>query len=195
MAGMIQDAMQPAAPQGAAPAPSDPSAQTSDTPPSSGGSVPSPNEVMGQLHLTPDLKPQLQRIVVAGMKVMFDAKTHQMMLQQLQGPGALADKLGQGIAGLMGLLQQESKNSLNPMLLVPAGLVLLAHAADYLNQTGVQVSPQDYGGAVENFVDTVLQQFKLDPNKVAAVAGDAEKAGDQGAAEAQEAPSAPDEQE
>jgi hypothetical protein len=178
MAGLIAQQMQPGAqalpPQptdgpGAAPAAGELDAKLS------------PDSIMGMLHLNPQQKQQLQRVVAAGMKVMFDQQSHQLMLDALQQPGPMPDKIGKGIAGLMGMLLNESKNSIPPELIVPAGLVLLAHAVDFLNQAGTPVSDEDFGGAVDVFVHTVMDAYGLDSDKVAAIAGDAENAAGAGA--------------
>lgn len=196
MAGLIQNAMQP---QGAAPA-ADPSQGMPSMQPdgASAGSTKelSPDALMAQMHVNPQQKQQLDRMVAAGMKVMFDAKTHQMMIDTLKADGPMPDKLGKGIAGLLGMLMSESKNSLPPELLVPAGIVLMAHAVDFLEQAGAQVTPQDFGSGIDVMVTTVLQAYGVDADKVAAIAGDAEaSAGAKGDDEQTEAPGAPDEQE
>lgn len=178
MAGLIADQMPDDAPAA-------PGAPT-DAKPSADPSKRSPNAIMAMLELDPTQKQQLMRIVAAGMKVMFDAQSHHLMLDTLQGPGPLCDKIGQGVAGLMGMLMQESKNSLPPQLIVPAGLVLIAHAVDFLEKGGMTVSDEDFGKAVDYFVRTVMNAFGLDADKVAAIAGNAETqlgaGGDQAAA-------------
>ena len=70
--------------------------------------------VTAQLHLTPQQAQQMQRIVLAGKKVLFSKESHHLMLKELDGPGTISQKIGQGVAGLIGLLWQESKNSLPP---------------------------------------------------------------------------------
>jgi len=140
-----------------------------------GGKI-TPESVQSQLHLNPQQKAQLERIVLAGQKVMFSRQSHKLMLDQLNGPGPIDVKLGQGIAGLIGLLMQESKNSLPPNLLIPAGMVLLAHAARFLAESGQPVSDQDIANAMNVMVTAVLNAFGLDADKVAARAGGAKPA-------------------
>jgi hypothetical protein len=135
-----------------------------------GGAAITPQSIMAQLHLTPPQAQQIQRIVVAGMKVMFSPQSHNLMTQQLQGPAPMPQKLGQGVAGLMGLLAKESNNTLPPKLMVPAGMVLVAHAADFLRKAGQQVSDVDVGNAIQILIQTLLKSAKLDPNLSAATA-------------------------
>ena len=94
-----------------------------------------------------------------------------MMLEQLDGPGTLAQKLGQGVAGLIALLWQESRQSLPPELLIPSGMVLVAVAADFLRQAGQPVTDQDIGGGIEAMVTALLQAGGVDPDKLAEAGG------------------------
>lgn len=127
-----------------------------------------PDSVRKQMHVTPQQGEQLDRIVLAGKKAMFSQKSHKLLLEQLQGPGTIDMKLGQGIAGLMALLAQESKNSLPPNLLIPAGMILLAVAADFLKQSGTEVSDQDIASGVRIMTTAILHAVGIDPDKVAA---------------------------
>lgn len=127
----------------------------------------SPEGVMRQMHLEGQNLEQLQRIVLAGQKVMFDEKTHDLMTKQLQGPGPMSEKLGVGIAGLLGILWGESKGALNPKLLIPAGLVLMAHAAQFLRDAGEKVEDRDITAGMSVMIGKVLERAGLDPAKVA----------------------------
>ena len=128
----------------------------------------SPKGVMAKMHLQPNQKPQLERIIAAGMKVMFSPETHKMMIEQMNGQGPVEQRLGMGIVALLSILWQESKGALPPQLLIPAGMVLLAHAADFMTKSGQQVTPEQQGAAHEIMIDTLLSQAKIDPAKLAA---------------------------
>lgn len=220
MAGIIQDKLAPGAPpedeqDPSATAPDstqaaqspEPDAVAGGPPPDDGSAEPDeddgappaatggPNKITSKtleqsMHLTAQQRPQLDRIVTAGMKVMFDPKTHQMMLDEIKKPGPIEQKLGMSIAGLMGLLVKESNNSLPPQLLIPAGIVLLAHASEFLVQAGIPCSDHDIAASIDVFVHTVLTAFKLDPAKVQAVGGGALHPEDPSAAAAPPAPDA-----
>jgi len=129
----------------------------------------SPEAIRAGLHLTGSQGAQLDKIVLAGKKTMFSESSHKMFLEQLDGPGTVAQKLGQGVAGLMGLLWQESKQSLPPQLLIPAGMVLVAVAADFLRQGGMDVTDEDVAGGIEALVTALLQAGGVDPEKMAEI--------------------------
>jgi hypothetical protein len=166
-----------------------------------GGKI-TPQSVQAQMHLNPQQQQQVQRIVIAGMKVMFSPQTRELLQQALQAPGDIATKLGQAIAGLMALLVKESQGSIPQQLLIPAGMILLTHAADFLRKAGMQVSDQDVAQAMQVFIETVLHAHGVNPDAVAnATSGgqppqpdadqgseDAEEAQEPPAEEAQESP-------
>lgn len=140
----------------------------------SGGKI-TEQSMTAQMHLTPQQTPQLQRIVLAGKKVLFSKESHQLMLKELDGPGTISQKIGQGVAGLMGLLWQESKQSLPPNLLIPAGMILVVTVADFLRQAGQQITDQDIGGAIEAMTTAILHASGVDPDKLAAMGENAGK--------------------
>ena len=159
MAGMLNTTTNAGAPKGSPAGKSAPAGKTS------------PAAIRAGLHLDAKQGSQLDRIVLAGKKVMFSKQSHQMMLKELEGPGTIAQKLGQGVAGLMALLWQESKQSLPPQLLIPAGMVLVAVAGDFLRQAGEPVTDQDIGGGIEALVTALLQATGVDPDRVAEMGG------------------------
>lgn len=151
MAGMIP------APMGATP--STPAAAAP-------GKIPTPQAVTAKMHLPPRMKKPFAAVVAAGLKIMFDAKTHQLMLKELEKQAPMASRLGEGIAGLMALLFQHSNRGIAPQLLIPAGMVLMAHAADFMNKTGQTVTSVDYGQAQVVMQEAMMQAFHLNPQKV-----------------------------
>jgi len=133
------------------------------------GGKTSPDAIRAGLHLTGNQGAQLDKIVLAGKKVMFSEQSHKMFLEQLDGPGTIAQKLGQGVAGLMALLWQESRQSLPPQLLIPGGMVLVAVAADFLRKGGMEVADEDVAGGIEAMVTALLQAGGVDPDKMAEI--------------------------
>jgi len=160
--------------QAAAPQPAAPEDAISNRTLPAGGDAMSPASVLASMHVEGQQKEQLLRIVAAGKKVMYSQQTHQMMLESMQGEGAPEEKLSKGIIGLLSMLWGESKGSLPPQLIIPAGMVLMADAADFMRQAGEPVTPEQFGAATEMMVDGLLKQGGVDPDKLAAQAGGGE---------------------
>jgi hypothetical protein len=120
--------------------------------------------------LTPAKQQALNRIVVAGMKVMFDKQTHQMMLKELDAPGDIVQKLAEAATRLMIMLFHNSNGSMPQDLIIPAGGVLIAKACEFLNQTGETVTEQQFGQAMASMSKLIVKAASS-PNDQAAAPG------------------------
>jgi len=107
-----------------------------------------------------DMREAWDRIMVAGMKFMFDPQTNRMVNEYLEGPGDMAEKLGNAAAGLMITLDRESRSSLPKELMIPAGIALLILAVKYMKRAGIAtVGAADYGKAIEIFMYKILEAY------------------------------------
>jgi hypothetical protein len=129
-----------------------------------------PEAIRSKLHIPPNLQNAYERLVLAGKKVMYDEKTHNVVLQQMQDiQGPIEQQLGQSIAGLMVILYNQSKGAMPPSLLIPAGTELTAEAADFLKKSGQQINDQQIAQAIVVMTQSLLKKFKIDPNKLNSV--------------------------
>jgi hypothetical protein len=124
--------------------------------------------IKDNIKMPPELQEAYERVVIAGMKVMFSKESHKLMLDELQKEGPMGQKLGTGIAGLMLLLVKESNGTLPPEVIIPAGINLLTRAADFIRKSKIEkITNGDIGEAMEVFISTVLEKFGVDPAKMA----------------------------
>jgi len=120
------------------------------------------------INMPPELQEAYERVVIAGMKVMFSKESHKLMLDEFQKEGPLGEKLGKGIAGLMLLLVKESNGTIPPEVIVPAGINLISRAADFIRKSKLEkITNADIGDAIEIFTSTILEKFGVDPAKMA----------------------------
>ena len=124
--------------------------------------------VTDNIKMPPELQNAYDRVVTAGMKVMFSKESHRAMLQEIQRPGPLDKRLGRGIAGLMLMLFKESNGSIPPSVIIPAGVKLLMEAVDFLRDSGLEKpSNADIGNGMEIIIYTILDKFGVPPDKMA----------------------------
>ena len=109
------------------------------------------------IKLPPELEEMYQRVVIAGMKVMFDKQTHQMMLKELDAPGDIVQKLAEAATRLMIMLFHNSNGSMPQDLIIPAGGILIAKACEFLNQTGETVTEQQFGQAMTAMTKLIMK--------------------------------------
>lgn len=123
-------------------------------------------------NIPPPMRDAYDRVVAAGMKFMFDGSTHKFMQQEMAGGGPIDDKLAQGIFGLMTMLMGQSKGAFPHQLIIPAGIELMLHAADYAAQTGAaEVTPELMASAIQKFTIQLFDKVGVpEPKLMAGIA-------------------------
>lgn len=115
-----------------------------------------PDAVMSHMRIPPAQMPIFTRIIRAAMTIVLNDKTHHLLLQALQGPGPIAQKLAEGVNALLKIVFSQGRGALPPELLVPAGVYLVARIANFLNQSGLaQVADDDIGTATQTLIHLI----------------------------------------
>lgn len=128
-----------------------------------------PDKISQGIQMPDELKEAYERVVAAGMQVMFSKDSNKAAVDSIQrGDGPLAQRLGMAIAGLLGMIVKESNNTVPPQVVIPAGVELLAQAADFLRKAGLEkVNNKVIGDAMDVMITAILQAGKLDVQKIA----------------------------
>lgn len=105
----------------------------------------------------------LNRILEAGNQLIFSKDTHNQIMEGLNDNDdtQLADELGKGGISLASILFEKSGGTMPQELIIPAGVILLARVAEFLNKTGHKINDEIFSQAVEMFRDGLNQ--KADP--------------------------------
>jgi hypothetical protein len=107
------------------------------------------------------------RVLTAGMKLMYSADNSQMMQQIIMDEQIpVANKLGEGIANLLVMMDNQGNGTIPKEVLVPVGVALMFEAADYLFEVGIEFTENDLGGALELLIRSILVGYGLDPSKI-----------------------------
>ena len=109
-----------------------------------GGSFKKPN--MDQF-IPPEAKDAVQRVVAAGMKVMFNPEMRQELMEQVDSPAPVPQKLAEAVTGLMLTLDKQSQGGIPIAAIFPAGMELMAEGAGVLQAAGQPVSQEDFNEA------------------------------------------------
>jgi len=112
-----------------------------------------------------EFKSAIQRVVVAGMKVLFSKQTHAEIFDSIRPNDQvpLEDELGAGTTNLMLMLYRESKQTMPGQAIIPSGIILLAKASKFVHDTKLAPITDDvFAEAVHMFVASI--QAQLDPN-------------------------------
>lgn len=126
------------------------------------------DQVSSQIQMPAELQEAYERVVLAGMKLLFSKETNKAVIEVMQNQeGDLGQRLGKSIAGLLAELYRKSNQSMPPQVIIPAGVELLMQAADFIRKSNIEpINNKTIGDAMDVMVTTVLQMFKLDPAKI-----------------------------
>lgn len=113
------------------------------------------------------------RVTAAGMKMMYapdNAEMIQGLIMDEQVP--VPNKLGEGIANLLVMMDNQGNGSIPKEILVPVGVTLMFEAADYLFEVGVDVTEDDLGKALELMINGIFVGYGIDPAQIDKVVDD-----------------------
>lgn len=125
--------------------------------------------------VSPADKEAYDKIVLAGMKVMFSKETHGQLVQGFKEAGDPLTAIVEGIIAIIGILFKESRGTMPPGPMVLAGQSLLMEALDFMDESGmIEVDEQMLGDATQKYIETLLPKIGLTPDKMQAVLGKAQ---------------------
>ena len=102
-----------------------------------------------------DLQKKIQGVVLVSMRIMYDPKMRQTLLNGIKSQMPLPQKLAIEVSGVLKIVDQRTKNGLTPDILVPAAVVLMYEYALFMKQAGLgNPGPDDIKAALP-----ILQQL------------------------------------
>jgi hypothetical protein len=120
-----------------------------------------------QQQVPPDLSNAFERIITAGLKIMYSPETRTMLANQLKQSGEATEIVGEGVAKLMAILYQQSKGTMPMKAAIPAAQVLTCEALDFAQQAGtLQVSGDSIAATTKAMVTYLLQIFGFSQAKI-----------------------------
>ncbi len=133
-----------------------------------------PDFVRSKMDIPPQLKAAYEKIVSAGITGMFAPQFRKATLAAMDDAKGDPDAMGQQMAALMFSIVQRSNNTLPPQLMTPAGIELMAHAAQVARVAGHPLDANGFAEAVAAMVEHIFKTAGVKPEEVAAlVAGGA----------------------
>lgn len=116
-----------------------------------------------KMNMPKELQAAYVRIVEAGMKLMFDPSTRSQTIAFMEKPGEPAQKLGEGVASVMGLLFKESNQTMPPQLIIPCGVELLLHASAVAKSGGMELDKNTLAEAMAIMIEALMKHFNVNP--------------------------------
>lgn len=114
-----------------------------------------------------------ERVVTAGMKMMYAPENAEMIQGLiLNDEIPVANKLGEGIANLLIMMDNQGNGTIPKEILIPVGVTLMFEAADYLYEVGIEVTEEDLGKGLEIMIEDVFVGYGIDPAQMEKVIDD-----------------------
>jgi hypothetical protein len=107
----------------------------------------------------PEFKDPLKRVVDAGSKFMFTGEGLKLF-EDIREDQPLADQMGMAAVNVMGLLINKSRGTMPGEVVIPAGVILLARAAEFISDEQIApVTEQDFSEAATMFHDVIVAKL------------------------------------
>ena len=161
------------------------------------GKAPTPQQADGMINIDDmvakaragipaQMQPMYDKVTLQGMRIIFDARSHQMTIEHLDGEGPMAEKLASGIIAIMYMLWTESNKTIPPQLMVPVTLTLTLRAFQFLQMSqDPEATRETLGEATAGAVQGLMDRFGATADKLPALLKS------QGGAQKPGAPAAP----
>lgn len=115
----------------------------------------------------PQFKPMFDKVVLSGMRIMFDKSSHGMMTDALDKPGPLAKRLSDGIISLMYLMWRQSNHTIPPQTIIPAALVLTLKAFEFVQLSkDPEATKETLGEATHLAIQGIMDRFGATEDKL-----------------------------
>lgn len=102
----------------------------------------------------------VQKLVMAGMMLMYDAKTFQIFEKGISRKNVpIPQRLAMEVAGLMKMLMEKSGGKIPRQIIIPAALMLLAEMAHFMVQAGIDKPTGDDLNKAKSMLPTLLKKL------------------------------------
>lgn len=129
-------------------------------------------------HVPAQYRVAVQKIVMAGMTVMFSPQTHHLLLKGIQNDTDPAHAVAMGVTQLITILFRESKGTMPIPAVAPAAILLCCQALDFMEKSGmVKVTPAIMDSVTQDVIAYLMQKVGLTPEKMSQIAQHAAQGG------------------
>ena len=132
----------------------------------------SAESIRSSLELPPELVEPYKVAVEAGLRLLFSENVVDATIEFVTSADGkpMPEKIAEGIFGIVSTVYDGSNGTMPPQLLIPTGIELIGHCADWARESGiVQVTPEEAAEGMSLFVERVLEAAGADPEKLQAV--------------------------
>lgn len=122
--------------------------------------------VRRQMQLPKGMESAYDKVIKAGLKLMFDPSMREETLQFMEDSNGEPAAMAEGVSSVVVMLFKESNETIPPVLLIPAGVELLVHAVEVARKGGADVSNEQVAEGMGQMVEQILTKFGTTPEQM-----------------------------
>jgi len=107
----------------------------------------------------PQTMQDVEKIVMGGMKIMYNEKMRQMMNNIVNNDGPLPEGLSANVVSIINILWEKSNGTLPPGAIGPATMILVYEMAAFIRDAGKEVDPDDVREGAEMAMEMLRELF------------------------------------
>jgi hypothetical protein len=120
-----------------------------------------------KIDIAPQFKKAYEKTLLNGLTIMFNSKTHKMMVDQIEKPGDLAKNISDGVVALFYLIWNQTNKSIAPQIIVPVVFTWTLKTFDFLQMSNdPRATKKVLGDATDLAVTTIMQKFGVKQNDI-----------------------------
>lgn len=117
--------------------------------------------------MPPELVERYEGLLAAGLKTMYSDGAQASMMQIIDDEEVpVANKIGEGVANLVVMMDNQTQGQVPKELLIPVACALCMEAADFLYEIGLEVTEKDLGDAMMIAVTSIFTAYGASPEQV-----------------------------
>lgn len=117
--------------------------------------------------MSPEMKSAYERVLAAGKKMMYAPETAEAVQGLiLDDEVPMKNKLGEGIANLVVMLDNQGNGTIPKDVLIPVGVTLMFEAVDYMYECGLEATAEELADGLELMVYSIYEAYNIPPEEV-----------------------------
>lgn len=124
-----------------------------------------------KMQIPQEMQSSYDKAVKVGLAMLFAPETVEQTIDYIGDGTDAPKKIAEGVAGVMGMIVQQSNGTLPGQIIVPVGVELIGHVVEAARKGGIQISDADVAEGVAQFIQAVLQQAGATPEQMQQMMG------------------------
>lgn len=117
--------------------------------------------------MTPDMRKTYAKMLKIGKDLLYAPETAEAVQGLILDDSLpMKNKLGEGVANLVIMMDNKANGSIPKDMLIPVGVSLLFEAVDYMYECGIEVTEEELSDGLEMMVYAVYQGYNIPAEEV-----------------------------